>query len=186
MRLWTDQNLPAIENADAFSAADSYAEKADILRYELLRDHGGVYVDCDFEPLRPLDDLVLALPAFAGQQDDELIAIGIMGSSAHHPLFEHLVATLPHRVARFQGVPVAMRTGPHFFTDVLQDWNLRKDCVIFDRGLFYPYHYTELHRSRERFPEAYAVHHWANSWGRGGTIRARASRSARALLRTWR
>ena len=33
------------------------------------------------------------------------------------------------------------------------------------RAVFYPYGYDEPHRRDERFPDAYAVHHWARTWG---------------------
>jgi hypothetical protein len=39
------------------------------------------------------------------------------------------------------------------------------DFVLFPREWFYPYNYNEKHRAKESFPQAYAVHHWACSWG---------------------
>lgn len=58
-RLWTDADVDSIclRNQHAYSAAPNYGQKSDILRYELLERHGGVYVDVDMECVRPLDDL---------------------------------------------------------------------------------------------------------------------------------
>ena len=41
------------------------AQRANIWRYEIVARFGGVYVDTDIEPIRPLDDLLGGLEAFA-------------------------------------------------------------------------------------------------------------------------
>lgn len=35
--------------------------------------------------------------------------------------------------------------------------------ALFAPELFYPYRWDEPHRRRERFPNAYAIHHWAGT-----------------------
>jgi mannosyltransferase OCH1-like enzyme len=45
---WNDSNIPNIINSYEYNNSIKYAQKADILRYELLYIFGGVYVDCDF------------------------------------------------------------------------------------------------------------------------------------------
>jgi hypothetical protein len=59
--LWTDAEvaplLHRLRNKNAYMAASNYGQKADILRYELLQRHGGVYVDVDMECVRSLDGL---------------------------------------------------------------------------------------------------------------------------------
>jgi len=66
--LWRDGDVAAfgLANAAAFRAARNWGEKSDIARYEILLRHGGVYADCDFEFLRPLDGLVATCDAFVG------------------------------------------------------------------------------------------------------------------------
>src|SRR5450759_397044 len=59
-QLWTDDNRPKLTNEQAFLRAPTPAMKADLLRYELLRDHGGVYIDADFECHHTIDDLIRA------------------------------------------------------------------------------------------------------------------------------
>ena len=46
--LWTDDNLPEISNRIQFDAMKELAGKADILRYELLHNYGGVFYGCRF------------------------------------------------------------------------------------------------------------------------------------------
>ena len=50
--MWTDQRLPDIINRKEFDESEKFAAKSDILRYELILQYGGVYMDTDFEPLR--------------------------------------------------------------------------------------------------------------------------------------
>lgn len=47
------------------SQTTNYAEKADVIRYELLYQQGGVYVDHDVSCLRPFDDLHSAYDFYA-------------------------------------------------------------------------------------------------------------------------
>jgi mannosyltransferase OCH1-like enzyme len=54
-RLWTEDNLPNLKNQHAFDVSDNYPQKADILRYELLEQFGGVYVDADVHCIKPVD-----------------------------------------------------------------------------------------------------------------------------------
>lgn len=167
--LWTDENRPKLTNEDLFEGARSHAARADILRYEILMNHGGVYVDTDFECRRPLESLLANIDCFVAQQRDLPADFGafcyvnnaIMGCVPRHPLFEDLVASLPDHVKSVPAdAPAAMATGPHYLTTVIQT---HPDVTIFPARLFYPYTAAERWRWRESFPGAYAVHHWTLS-----------------------
>lgn len=169
MKLWTDANLPALMNQTAFDSAPSFAAKADILRYEILLQHGGVYVDTDFECLRSIEPLIEGIDCFVAQQRDLDADFGqfcyvnnaLMGAVPGHPLFHDLVGLLSqHMKGMPPDVPAAYLTGPHFLTTVLQ---AHPDVKIFPAKHFYPYTATERWRRHEQFPEAYAVHHWTLS-----------------------
>jgi hypothetical protein len=54
--LHTDDTALWPEWRAAFDAAEDPASKADLLRYSILRRHGGWYFDLDFVPFRPLAD----------------------------------------------------------------------------------------------------------------------------------
>src|ERR671939_669644 len=62
--LWTEENRPTLINEEQFQRADSYAQQSDILRYEIVYRHGGVYVDTDFECLRNIEPLMEGADAF--------------------------------------------------------------------------------------------------------------------------
>src|SRR5215218_7638574 len=69
MEWWTDDRVKAgedIVNRKEFEAADKMAAKSDILRYELVWKHGGIYIDTDFEPLQPIEELLDGVNGFYG------------------------------------------------------------------------------------------------------------------------
>ena len=58
-RLWTDSDVKGLklECESIISQSACMGQKSDLLRVEILKQFGGLYVDCDYESLRPLDDI---------------------------------------------------------------------------------------------------------------------------------
>jgi len=56
-KLWREADIADWNflSKDLFDKASSYQEKADLLRYEILNKHGGLYVDMDYKPLKNFD-----------------------------------------------------------------------------------------------------------------------------------
>lgn len=156
-KLWTEDNLFPLINQDQFLAARSRAQQADIARYEVLFRIGGVYLDTDFECKKSLDPLVTDLQGFAAEEDDNMIAIGIMGFRPKHQLLQEVISALPSWFVKTSN-PV-LSTGPGLFSHFARG---RTDLMIFDRTLFYPVHYSG--RQWANPDNAYAIHHWAHSW----------------------
>ncbi|WP_238010230.1 glycosyltransferase [Dactylosporangium sp. AC04546] len=166
LRLWGDDDVPPLVNQAAFDAAGSWAQKADIFRYELLLAHGGVYLDTDFECVRSIEPLLTGVEAVTAREDGFRASIGLLGCVPGHPFFAAVVAGLADSLAWRPGRPPNEQTGPELFTRTLieQDALGHPVPVVFGPELFYPYHWTEPHRAGQTFPDAYAVHHWAKSW----------------------
>ena len=156
MRLWTDAHADELGCADAMARARTYVERSDLIRYEVLRRHGGVYVDTDFECLKPIDPLLAGVTAFAAypRAGTSKVATGVMGCVPGHPAFERAA----ERVHEAVGLGRHGETGPDLMTEIVRE---RPDVTVFDAKLFYPYHWTELHLRDAEFPEAYGVHHWS-------------------------
>ena len=138
--------------------ASSPVELADVARFHILARHGGVYVDTDFECLRPLDPLLKGVEAFAAFQQPGEVNTALLGATAGHPAFRRAAELVTETFGRAR-LPAA--TGPPFFTHLMWDF---PEVTLFPPELFYPYLWSEPERQDERFPEAYAVHHWAMSW----------------------
>ncbi|HZQ64003.1 MAG TPA: glycosyltransferase, partial [Gaiellaceae bacterium] len=59
LRFWTEDNLPLpLRRPEAAERLRVPAERANILRLELLWRFGGVYLDTDFECLRSIEPLI--------------------------------------------------------------------------------------------------------------------------------
>lgn len=163
-RMWGEADLDWLQNQPLFDAAAQLSSRpgqfrSDVARYEILHRFGGVYVDCDFEARKPIDDLVAGAACFAAwETDDVWINNAILGAAPGHPLFAELIRRLPGSVARRPGKPPNLVTGPQFLTPIAR----RHKITVFPAETFYPYLWNELERGDEPFPDAYAVHHWEN------------------------
>ncbi len=91
-KLWREEDIAAWDfpSKDLFDKASSYQEKSDILRYEILYKHGGLYVDMDYKALKNFDDLHHLYYFYASIEptfsNDNRITISnaIIGSSANN------------------------------------------------------------------------------------------------------
>jgi inositol phosphorylceramide mannosyltransferase catalytic subunit len=171
VREWTDDNIRdlfPLANQDIFDRAEGIAPDhvgqllSDVLRYELLHRFGGVWVDCDFECLRPIDDLIAGVTCFAAWEvQDRWIGNTILGCSPGHPAMKAVIDGLPRNVRRRAGSRPNKLSGPQYLSRV---WRARRDVSVLDQKLFYPYSWSEIdqYAPGDSFPDAYTIHHWAN------------------------
>jgi hypothetical protein len=170
-RLWRDGDLLALGvPAEIIAHATNAIELADVARFHIIARHGGVYIDTDFECLRPLDPLLKGVEAFAAFQRPGEVATGLLGATPSHPAFRRAAELVSTTIGR---APLPSATGPPFFTHVLWEF---PEVTVFPPELFYPYLWSEPERRGERFDQAYAVHHWAMSWKDATPLSAREAR----------
>jgi len=152
LRLWTEENLPPdLERREAYEKLRVPAERADILRVELLWRFGGVYIDTDFECLRPLEGLLQDVECFVGYFNKSRINNAIIGSVPRHPLLGRALREM--RPREYWGYDKAA-AGPLFLNRLVTQY---PEVKIFAPQLFYPV--TPVDQAR-----AVAVHHGARSW----------------------
>lgn len=142
----------------------SGAQKAGLIRLEALHRWGGVYVDSDVEPYRPLTPL-LHLTGFAAWEDANCVPDAVMGAIPGHPALEEMLTLAIARIEKG-----AWESGPGVTTEVLPG---RDDWLVLPPGAFYPYHYGDKvngrHKDHKRAqPWAFVAHHWAASWLKAG------------------
>jgi mannosyltransferase OCH1-like enzyme len=176
MRVWTEDDLPPLRNRDLYDSVESYAQKSDVIRFELLWRYGGVYVDCDFECRRSIEQLLYGLDAFAAFEDDAQVSNAIIGAVAGHRFIDYLVRSLPASVKEHGAADPVVSTGPGYLTRCLAEFDPggTAPITLFPASHFYPYSWTQMYRRYERFDQAYAVHHWAGSWGKASEPRLKA------------
>jgi mannosyltransferase OCH1-like enzyme len=114
---------------------------ADVAAYEIIHHFGGIYVNCDMEPLRPISDIpVLPDAAYACQEVGRWINNGMLGGPAGHPFWELVIDELPERWTRLFGQPMHITTGPHLLTSVYEE-NPDAGLTVLPQELF---NYTPL------------------------------------------
>jgi inositol phosphorylceramide mannosyltransferase catalytic subunit len=163
VRLWGDDELgwltnrPLFDRAEQLVPADAVGQfRADLARYEILATYGGVYVDCDLEPLRPIDSLHVH-EAWAGWEvEGRFVGNTILGGNPGAPFWQACVDRLPQSVHTNRGRRPNRMSGPHFVTRVAADLRLH----VYPQTFFYPYAHDQLDRAGRSYGDAYAAHHW--------------------------
>ena len=178
-KLWTEKDIQefGLYNKQAYDAACTYGEKADIARYEILYRIGGVYADTDFECVRPFDILHHCCDFFAGLERGEQILAGnsLIGSVPGHVILKHCIETLQQAQPGEGWQHVCNRTGPGHLTASIRyciehEENRIGRAVLFPTGYFFPWYplWGEVRTTEKALqslkPETFAVHHWHSSW----------------------
>ncbi|WP_353566093.1 hypothetical protein [Haloferula sargassicola] len=167
--------------------------RCDVLRFELIRLFGGLYLDHDMEVLQPLDELILDDCLHIGLSFNSVDAVStaIFGSPAGHPFWDFHLGRLRESVPPQRPDnpwDVLQLTGYKALASALHEWlqgnylarELSRpdgfvagwlfehcDLVLWSREAVHPYHVGELAFEdfrRENFPNAYAAHHWQGEW----------------------
>lgn len=160
---------------DYLLSKKKFAGVADLMRYEILYEHGGVYVDADCECKRPLDEL-LGLNAFAAYEHElefpGLIANATIGAEPKNPVIGKIINDIekrrnPLRIGKRRywlfgprnkdGVP--MTVGPMALTRAITQIG---GFVILPSCAFYPYWHDGTPSPIED-ETVYAHHHWGTS-----------------------
>ncbi len=160
-RLWTEENLPKLINQKQFDAMRHYSGKADILRYELLYHHGGIYMDADSECLRPLPDSFLQ-PHFLTFYENEELRPGLIcncafGSEPNHPILKKMIGKIG-KIEDVNREPPWVSVGPLLFTKVIGE---DKNVTILPSYRISPTHFEG--NSYSGRGKVYAKQHWSTT-----------------------
>lgn len=159
----------AFSNRTFFDESRNYGEKSDIIKYEIVYRMGGVYIDCDFECLKPLDSLHYCYDFYTGIQplDTNYAQLGaaLFAAKPGHPVLECAVETIRSDRKYPQ---IVIRSGPIHFTRafIAKAGKGANIDIALPASYFYPCGYKQKGQDRNAWiqPESFAVHHWAGSW----------------------
>jgi mannosyltransferase OCH1-like enzyme len=164
------KKLP-FENRIFFDEATNYGEKSDILKWEIIYQFGGAYIDVDMESLKALTILHHMYDFYTGIQplDTNLVQLGaaIFGACPRHPILKHCIDTIKSDRHKQQ---IVIKTGPIHFTKsfLAEAGNPNRNTIdiALPASYFYPCGYEQRGSDPASWmrPEAFAVHHWAGSW----------------------
>jgi mannosyltransferase OCH1-like enzyme len=161
-RLWTDKDINPynFNNYNYILQSKSFAQKADIMRYEILYRYGGIYLDIDFEVFKKLDNL-LTHDLIVCNEDktvDKYMSIGFIACTKGNLQLKNCVSKVP--TINFN-LPVNEASGPHFFRRCIE---LSDSVRVLPTKYMYPLHYKEKHKQLDIDDEIYALHHWDKNW----------------------
>lgn len=169
---WTAEDLPRLANQDIYDELEHGAvapipvpphvaiatQRADVAGYELVHMFGGVYVNCDMEPLRPLDGH-LPDTAWAAYEDDLFLNNGAIGAPAPgNPFWRAVIDELPRRFIRMAGQPFNKVTGPYLLTDVYKRGCWDGSFTPLRRDLFHYASYSQVPLGGDASPFREAAH----------------------------
>jgi mannosyltransferase OCH1-like enzyme len=168
LRLWTDEDLPELGIGDRERRhARSASELSDLLRYEVLHRHGGVYADTDVECLRPFDPLLQRAPeGFVALEAPGRIGTAILAAPPGHPVFAR--AAREARSTLGTGPDESVATGPVFLTHIVEQ---EGGVTVLGAHTFYPYMWNRDAPAPAHLAETFAIHHWARTWWGPGLAR---------------
>lgn len=172
--LWTDKNIQKLfplYNQKFFDESVNLGEKSDILRYEIVYRFGGLYVDIDFECIKPFDTLSYFYDFYAGIEplDASPLIVGnaFFASSANHAILKYCIETIKDFRHEKE---ITGRTGPwHLTRSIMRICKkLHQDSVIFLPSSFlYPLKYLDRNNFNKDLivkKETLGIHYWSGSW----------------------
>lgn len=183
-KLWTNEDLKDfhLETQAAFDALDNWGAKSDLWRCEILDRFGGVYVDIDFECLKPLDELHHRYDFYCGILDEMYIANGLMASRPNHPIMKACIekwkeiSFFPQKDADL----IMSVTGPLIFTNMIaehltKEENFGDKAIVFPQRYFFPlprdlrFQFWDKKLQKKEIAtyitaDSYGLHYWASTW----------------------
>lgn len=123
--LWNEERLrkeiPEAFEDPVYKRVTIYCSKVDILRIYLLNKFGGIYLDCDFKWLKPLDDEFLHhnffLAFISELHNGTSVNNNVIGSHPHSPVLDLLLQEIHRQHSdAFDAVEDIYTTSPGFYT----------------------------------------------------------------------
>jgi GT2 family glycosyltransferase len=167
---WTETEMEKrglkLECGESIERMSEINGKADIIRWEILYQYGGIFQDADSVCLEPFDDIFLEKTAFAGFENETaragLVATGTMGFPPKHPLCRAAIDwmltndTCPETCGKRAWYTV----GPGLLTRLLETGKY-PDFSVFPSYSFIPYHFTGL--KYEGHKKVYCFQEWGST-----------------------
>ena len=184
VKVWRDSdvknfNWTTPHSKEFFEKSNNWAEKSDILRFEILYQFGGIYSDTDVICLKSFEDLISSgISFFAGYESNKVKRLGrplvgsaIIGAKKKHSILKRCM-DFSLTLDQAPTIQQYIRSGPGPITKACYEAleaGGNDDVIIFPCSFFYPLHWEgRLDPLSEVLsyirPESLAVHLWEGSW----------------------
>lgn len=159
-RLWDEQRLDA-EDIMTFAeqsriinnnehARFTYAKIADICRYRILSEYGGIYLDADTVVVKSFNELLHKSAFIVGRSKDGLISNGVIIAKQGNYILRQLniiINSMPQQV--LYGNNAWKITGPKLLTKVVEIYEeYSRNITVLPVEAFYPIHHDEAHSGK--------------------------------------
>lgn len=120
IRTWTDADLLSLGlgEAQVRSAIGRDAELSNVVRFEVLRRHGGVCAEVGVQSRRPIDSILRGLSAFAVLERPGRVGTAVLGCVPDHPAFVRAAQEAP--LALLRAADPAAADGSYFLSLILE------------------------------------------------------------------
>lgn len=159
--LWEPNTLPSLVNRHLYDNAEHISKepwqfRSDVVRYEILQGFGGVWVDMDFEPHQPIDNLLISDAWVAWEETGRWVSNAIMAATPNHPFLNDVISGLAYNAYAITGGNT-VKSGPQYITPIAFNHGID----IYPRNYFFPFMWDEL-EMRGSVQGIYATHHFWN------------------------
>lgn len=164
-RVWSEPDyLPLVAGSpveEIYPTAVNHAQRTEIAARLIVYEHGGVWVDADFQCLRNIEELIDDCDIFCGEETPGGLSAGIWGATPKHPMIGGLVEVFDRTIREQRARGQTQQYGTFW----PQRWLWTGKVKTFPPWVFYPYRWDQPDPGS--YGNAYAVHHWAATWKRG-------------------
>lgn len=173
-KLWNENNIKelGILDFDIYSNDKNPGYRSDILRYILLERFGGIYIDTDFECIRPIPEALLSFKFISCTifNNKPIIANGMIMSTPRYILLNKILTSIK-RYQYLNDIDSIMKnTGPDKLTKeyFIISKEIAKETLILPSNYFYPFPNFMLNKRINKYDEieneSIGIHHWEMSW----------------------
>lgn len=179
--LWDEQNIKLLKylKSSDYERLNNFSEKSDYLRFCIIWEYGWVYVDTDFECLKPLENLIKNTKFFIGITE-KYLNTGLFWATPEHPILHDLLDKTPERILTHKNQNSFYKLWPAFVDEVVNNSQLEK--LIVPRNIFYPFTRFDL-INKNNAQNSYAIHHYAMSWNKVWKIKAFMVKTCKYIFR---
>ncbi len=184
IEIWQDADLVDFpwsckKSKDFFDEAQNWAERSDILRFELLYQFGGIYSDTDVLCLKSFECLLKRnISFFAGFETNSdyfgMLTLGsaVIGAAKNSPIIKRAIE-LSQTSQEASETPQHIRSGPGPLTKACYEalHAGKEDLLLLPSSYLYPLppdspgkHVDSIEQKTKIATESLAIHLWAGSW----------------------
>lgn len=169
---WNEDNVDLDKFAFAKEALEhkKFAFVSDQVRFNVLYNHGGIYLDTDVELIKPLDDL-LTNQSFMGIEIDNLVNPGlIVGAVAKSKVIKEFVDLYDRLEFINSDLTLNLTTVVTYASQIINKIGKITNTKIsqFEGITIYPIEYFNpidiRHTKKHLSKNTYSIHHYQGSW----------------------